>query len=137
MDGKICMRCEGKTMLGVVNKLLKTKSLLTSSSNVLPYNLNNLNFHSRWGWWDWIQAIFLNLFYFTYLVKLPEHGNSKASSEIISTHCVTCVQKCRDLCHVSVLRIFCSILKIIGWLLKANLFQSMLIKYSLTRFLRP
>ena len=25
---------------------------------------NNLNFHSRWGWWDWIQAIFLNLFYF-------------------------------------------------------------------------
>ena len=26
---------------------------------------NNLNFHWRWRWWDQIQAIFLNLFYFT------------------------------------------------------------------------
>ena len=26
---------------------------------------NNLNFYWRWRWWDWIQAIFLNLFYFT------------------------------------------------------------------------
>ena len=25
---------------------------------------NNLNFHWRWRWWDRIQAIFLNLFYF-------------------------------------------------------------------------
>ena len=48
----ICLRCEGKTLLGVVNKLLKTKMLLTSPSNVLPYYLpqvnfppNNLNFH--------------------------------------------------------------------------------------------
>ena len=30
MGGKICLRCRGKTLLGVVNKLLKTKSLLTS-----------------------------------------------------------------------------------------------------------
>jgi hypothetical protein len=37
MGGKVCLRCKGKTMLGVVNKILKTKSLLTSSSNVLPY----------------------------------------------------------------------------------------------------
>ena len=35
--GKFCLRCKGKTLLGVVNKLLKTKSLLTSPSNVLPY----------------------------------------------------------------------------------------------------
>ena len=27
---------------------------------------HNLIFHSRWRWWDWIQAIFSNLFYFTY-----------------------------------------------------------------------
>ena len=27
---------------------------------------NNLNFHWRWRWWDWIQAIFLKLFYFTW-----------------------------------------------------------------------
>ena len=39
MGGKVCSRCKGKTLLGVVNKLLKTKSLLTSSSNVLPYYL--------------------------------------------------------------------------------------------------
>ena len=58
MGGKVCLRCKGKTLLGLVNKLLKTTSL----SNVLPYNLNN--FDRIWRWWDWIQAIFLNLFYF-------------------------------------------------------------------------
>ena len=25
---------------------------------------NDLNFHWRWGWWDRIQAIFVNLLYF-------------------------------------------------------------------------
>ena len=39
MGGKVCLRCKGKILLGVVNKLLKTKSLLTSPSNVLPYYL--------------------------------------------------------------------------------------------------
>ena len=39
MGGKVCLRCKGKTLLGVVNKLLETKSLLTSPSNVLPYYL--------------------------------------------------------------------------------------------------
>ena len=39
MGGKVCLRCKGKTLLGVVNKLLKTKSLLTSPCNVLPYYL--------------------------------------------------------------------------------------------------
>ena len=39
MGGKVGLRCKGKTLLGVVNKLLKTKSLLTSPSNVLPYYL--------------------------------------------------------------------------------------------------
>ena len=34
MGGKVCLMCEGKTLLGIVNKLLKTKSLLTSP--VLP-----------------------------------------------------------------------------------------------------
>ena len=29
---------------------------------------NNVNFHWRWRWWDWIQVIFLNLFYFTYIL---------------------------------------------------------------------
>ena len=51
---------------------MKSKSLLKSPSNVLPYYLiqvnfpiNSLNFHWRWKWWDQIQAILLNLFYFT------------------------------------------------------------------------
>ena len=39
MSGKVCLRCKGKILLVVVNKLLKTKSMLTSPSNVLPYYL--------------------------------------------------------------------------------------------------
>ena len=70
MGGKVCLRCRGKTLLGVVIKLLKTKSLLTSHSNVLPYYLKKTFlpiiwiFHWRWRWLDRIQAIVLNLFYF-------------------------------------------------------------------------
>ena len=40
MDGRVCLRCEGKTLHGVVNKLLTIKSFLTSSSNILPYYLS-------------------------------------------------------------------------------------------------
>ena len=36
MCGKVWLRCKGKTLLGVVDKFLKTKSLLTSPYNVLP-----------------------------------------------------------------------------------------------------
>ena len=39
MGRKVSLRFKGKTLLGVVNKLLKTKCLLTSPSNVLPYHL--------------------------------------------------------------------------------------------------
>ena len=35
MGGKVCLNCKGKIMLGIVNKLLKTKSFLTSPSNAL------------------------------------------------------------------------------------------------------
>ena len=38
IGGKVCLRCKGKTLLGIVNKHLK-KNLLTSPSNVLPYYL--------------------------------------------------------------------------------------------------
>ena len=44
MDGKVCLRYKGKTLLEVVSKLLKTKSLLTSPSNVLPALLPQVNF---------------------------------------------------------------------------------------------
>ena len=36
---KVCMKCKDKTLLGVVNKLLKTKKMFTSPSNVFPYYL--------------------------------------------------------------------------------------------------
>ena len=39
MGGKVCLRCKGKKLLGVVNNFLKIKSLLKSPSNVLPYSL--------------------------------------------------------------------------------------------------
>ena len=39
MGGKVCLRCKSKTLLGIINKLLKTKSLLTMISNVLPLRL--------------------------------------------------------------------------------------------------
>ena len=37
IGGKDGLRSKSKTLLGIVNKLLKTKGLLTSSNNVLPY----------------------------------------------------------------------------------------------------
>ena len=37
VSGKVCLRCKDKTLLGIVHKLLKTKSLLISPSNVLLY----------------------------------------------------------------------------------------------------
>ena len=43
MGGKVCLRCKGKTLLGIVNKLLKTKSLLTSPQVNFP--ANDLNIH--------------------------------------------------------------------------------------------
>ena len=42
MGGKVCLICKGKTLLGIVNKLLQTKSLLTSPSNVCPITPSKL-----------------------------------------------------------------------------------------------
>ena len=39
MDGKVCLRRKGKTLLGIVSKLFVFKSLLTTPSNVLPLHL--------------------------------------------------------------------------------------------------
>ena len=43
MDGKVCLMCEGKSLLAVVNKLLKLKRLLTIPGNVLPLHLSKLS----------------------------------------------------------------------------------------------
>ena len=39
MGGKVCLRCKGKTLLGDVNNFFVFNCLLTTPSNVLPYNL--------------------------------------------------------------------------------------------------
>jgi hypothetical protein len=39
MGRRVRLRCKIKTLLGLANKLLNTKSLLTSPSNVLSYSL--------------------------------------------------------------------------------------------------
>ena len=61
MGGKVCLRCKGKTLLGDVNKLLKTKSFFDISQQcfaLLPnFPTNNLNFHWRWRWWDQIFSV--------------------------------------------------------------------------------
>ena len=46
MGGEVCLRCEGKTLLGVVNKLFVFKILLTTPSNVLPLHLKQ-NFENK------------------------------------------------------------------------------------------
>ena len=43
MGGKVCLSCKGKTLLGVVNKLLNTKNLLTMPSNGCLYASNKLS----------------------------------------------------------------------------------------------
>ena len=45
-----------------------------------------LNFHWRWRWWDWIQTIFLNLFYFTYENTSPQVFNLIDISPFIWNH---------------------------------------------------
>ena len=49
---------------------------------------HNLNSHTRWRWWDRIQAIFLNLFYFTVLyffsVTLAFPFKSKCTSYTVN-----------------------------------------------------
>ena len=51
MGGKVCLRCKGKILLGIVNKLLKTKKFVDITQQcftLLPqinFPANNLNFH--------------------------------------------------------------------------------------------
>ena len=51
MSRKVCLWCEGKTLLGIVNKLLKTKKCVDITQQcfaLLPlvnFPANNLNFH--------------------------------------------------------------------------------------------
>ena len=45
---KVCLRCKGKTLLGVVNKLLKIKKFVDNDQQFTPqsnFPADNLNFH--------------------------------------------------------------------------------------------
>ena len=58
-------------MLGDVNKLFSFQNFIDNAQQCFAFTpqanfpTHNLNFHWRWRWWDQIQAIFLNIFYFT------------------------------------------------------------------------
>ena len=76
MAGKFAWGLKTKRCLLLSTKFGKQKvcwhhpamfCLITSSN----FPANDLNFHWRWRWWDWIQAIFLNIFYFNSKTFLP------------------------------------------------------------------
>ena len=56
IGGKVYISCKGKTLLGVD---------ITQQCFALLANFPANNFHRGQWWWDRIQAIVLNLFYFT------------------------------------------------------------------------
>ena len=62
MCGKVCLRRKGKTLLGIVTTLFVFKSLMTTSSNVLPLHFSHPYLNFYWRWWDQIQDIFLYIF---------------------------------------------------------------------------
>ena len=61
MGGKVCLRCKGKRLLGVVNKLLKVKSFAFTPQANFPAHILNF-YYKRWRWLDWMQAVFLIFF---------------------------------------------------------------------------
>ena len=66
MGGKVYLSWNGKPLLGFVNKLFFV-DITQQGFALLPqvnFPVNDLNFYKRWRWWEQIQAIFLNLFYF-------------------------------------------------------------------------
>ena len=70
-----CKLWAGKFVWGVKVKHCWGLSTITQQCFALLPQVNfidnNLNFHSSGcGWWDWIQAIFLNLFYFNRYYKI-------------------------------------------------------------------
>ena len=46
------------------------------------FHANNLNFHWRWRWWDRIQAIFLNLFYFNFSINFLTYWQNYLDTRI-------------------------------------------------------
>ena len=86
MGGKVYLRCKGKKMLGVVNKIF-----VFLTQVIVP--ANNLNFH--WRWWVQIQAIFVNLFYF---IK-PGKPIILKGCEILFENCLMTAWQLLGECH--------------------------------------
>ena len=78
MGGKVYLRCKGKTFLGWCQQTFWFQKFVDNAQQCfallfqVKFPANNLNF--SWRWRDWIQAIFLNLFYFT-STYLPANQN--------------------------------------------------------------
>ena len=72
MDGKVAWGVR-QNIAGHCWQIFEIKTFVDITQQcfaLLPkvnFSTNNLNFHWRWRWWDQIQAIFLNSFYFTYV----------------------------------------------------------------------
>ena len=60
------LRCKIKTLLGIFKnkKFVDPAMFCLITWSKIYCQCNDLNFHWRWRWWDRIQAIFLNIFYF-------------------------------------------------------------------------
>ena len=86
MEGKVCLRCEGKTLLdGHCQQTFEYKKFIDINQQCFAlfpqvnFPTNNLNFHLSWSWWYQIQAIFLNLFYFKWKINLPKRFKKSVS----------------------------------------------------------
>ena len=85
MAGKVCLRCKGKTLLGVVKKLLKIKKSVENAQQCFAFAhqasfpSHNLNFHWMWRWLNRIQATFeifftlLNMFTGVQNMEIPKY----------------------------------------------------------------
>ena len=74
IGGKFCLRCEGKTFL--FSKVCWQRPAIFCLYTSSKLSHLNLNFHWRWSWWDQIQAIFQNLFFFNHGYFFGEHTGS-------------------------------------------------------------
>ena len=86
MGGKVCLRCKGKIMLGIVNKLFVFKSLLAMTSNVLPLHLKKTFPTIIWifaeGEGDVIESRLLFKIFST-LQKMKREGERRSNSAIL------------------------------------------------------
>ena len=90
MSGKICLRSIGKTLLSTNFWKQKVCWHHPACFALLPqvnFPYNNLNYQWSWRWWDWTQAIFLNLFYLN--ISDAKNNNIPRKSNLRSSNGLT------------------------------------------------